>query len=143
MAPKRPHTYENPSQQKFLSSSPKVAIHCSEYPPRILIYPPNSGPPLSTTSLEDKEEVEEIKNKPHGNPTHNVNNPLFHCQSVVIPLVIPQDPLGIQAHLIQTVVPGFFLNKYAPLNLPQPPNAMPQDYVKLLPMYNKESNVTS
>lgn len=36
---------------------------------------------------------------------------------------------------------GFFLNKYAPLSPPQPPHSMPQDYLKLLPMYNEESDV--
>lgn len=95
MATKRPHTCANPSQQKSLSSSKKAIIHCFKSPPIVLVYPPESGPPLSVASPEDKEEVEEVKNKHQGSPTHRMNNPLFHCQSAIIPLVRPQTPLGI------------------------------------------------
>jgi len=40
--------------------------------------------------------------------------------------------------LIQMVVLSFLLNKYAPLDLPQPLSTMPQDYLKLLPRFNGE-----
>lgn len=37
----------------------------------------------------------------------------------------------------------FLLNKYAPLNLAQPMNAMPQDYLKLLPIFTGEDEITT
>ena len=39
--------------------------------------------------------------------------------------------------------PTFFLNRYAPLNLPQPMNAMPQEYLKLLPHFTGEDKITA
>ena len=41
------------------------------------------------------------------------------------------------------VVPGFLLNKYAPLALPQVLNEMPQDYLKLLPRFTREDNTST
>ena len=38
-------------------------------------------------------------------------------------------------------VPGFLLNKYAPLALPQVLNDMPQDYLKILPSFNGENEI--
>ena len=38
--------------------------------------------------------------------------------------------------------PAFLLNKYSPLNLPQPMNAMPQEYIKLLPRFTREDEIT-
>ena len=38
--------------------------------------------------------------------------------------------------------PSFLMNRYAPLNLPQPVNAMPQEYLKLLPRFIGEDEVT-
>ena len=38
------------------------------------------------------------------------------------------------------VVPGFLLNKYSPLALPQGLNDMPQDYLKLLPRFIREDS---
>lgn len=35
---------------------------------------------------------------------------------------------------------GFFLNKYATLDLPQPLREMPQDYLKHLPRFNGEDD---
>lgn len=35
-------------------------------------------------------------------------------------------------------LPGFLLNKYAPLDLPQPLSVMPHGYLKLLPRFNGE-----
>jgi len=127
------------------SSSHKVVIHSSEFPPRVLIYPTKGGHPLSTTSLKVKEEVDEIKGKFKRNPTHSVRNFSFHCQSIVLPLIIPEASLVIKAPppLIQMVVLGFLLNKYAPLNMPQPLNSMPWDYLKLLPRYNEEFVITT
>jgi len=40
-------------------------------------------------------------------------------------------------------LPGFLLNKYAPLNLPQPLSVIPQDYLKFLPRFNGEDDNTS
>ncbi len=40
-------------------------------------------------------------------------------------------------------LPGFFLNKYAPLDLPQPLSAMPRDYPKHLPRFNREDDNTA
>lgn len=37
--------------------------------------------------------------------------------------------------------PAFFLNKYAPLALPQVLNDMPQDYFKILPRFNGENEI--
>ena len=37
-------------------------------------------------------------------------------------------------------LPGFFLNKYVPPNLPQPLSEMPQDYLKSLPRFNGEGD---
>lgn len=34
------------------------------------------------------------------------------------------------------IVPGFLLKTYAPLGLPKPLSDIPQDYLKLLPMFN-------
>lgn len=38
------------------------------------------------------------------------------------------------------VVPGFLLNKYAPLGLPQILNDMPRDYLKILPRFNGDND---
>jgi len=38
------------------------------------------------------------------------------------------------------VFPGFLLNKYAPLYLPQPLSSMPQDYLKCLSRFNREGD---
>ena len=38
-------------------------------------------------------------------------------------------------------VPGFLLNKYAPMALPQVLNDMPQDYLKILPRFNGENEI--
>jgi len=37
-------------------------------------------------------------------------------------------------------LPGFLLNKYAPLDLPHPLSVMPQDYLNILPIFNGEDN---
>jgi len=34
--------------------------------------------------------------------------------------------------------PAFLMNRYAPLQLPQPFNQMPQDYLKTLPHFSGE-----
>ena len=39
--------------------------------------------------------------------------------------------------------PAFLMNRYAPLNLPQPMNAMPQEYLKLLPICTGEDEITA
>jgi len=41
------------------------------------------------------------------------------------------------------VVPRFILNKYAPLDLPQPLNGMPQDYLKLFPRFTGEDDISA
>lgn len=41
------------------------------------------------------------------------------------------------------VVPGFLLNKYAPLDFPQPLSFMPQKYTKLLPSLNEVDENTA
>ena len=38
-------------------------------------------------------------------------------------------------------VPAFLLNKYAPLELPQVLNDMPQDYLKILPRFTGENEI--
>ena len=38
---------------------------------------------------------------------------------------------------------AFLMNRYAPLNLPQPMNAMPQEYLKLLPRFSGEDEITA
>ena len=45
--------------------------------------------------------------------------------------------------LIQMVVLGFLLNKYDPLDLPQPLSAMPYDYLKIFPRSNGEDENTA
>ena len=40
-------------------------------------------------------------------------------------------------------IPTFLLNIYAPLNLPQPLNVMPQYYLKLLPNFIGEDEATT
>ena len=40
------------------------------------------------------------------------------------------------------VAPNFLLNRYAPLNLPQLMNVMPQGYLKLLPCFTREDEIT-
>lgn len=54
--------------------------------------------------------------------------------------IIPPQPFVFQAENSSIPLPNqnmailaFLLNIYAPLHLPQPMNAMPQDYLKLLP----------
>ena len=37
--------------------------------------------------------------------------------------------------------PTFLMNRYAPLNIPQPMNAMHQEYLKLLPRFTGEDEV--
>ena len=39
-------------------------------------------------------------------------------------------------------MPGFLLNKYAPLALPKPLNDMPQDYLEWLPPFTREENTS-
>ena len=39
--------------------------------------------------------------------------------------------------------PAFLLNRYAPLNLPKLMNAMPQEYLKLLPHFTGEDEITA
>ena len=39
--------------------------------------------------------------------------------------------------------PKFLLRKYSPLNLPQPMNAMPQEYLKLIPRFTGEDEITA
>ena len=39
--------------------------------------------------------------------------------------------------------PTFLLNRYAPLNLPQPMNAMSQEYFKLLSRFTREDEITA
>lgn len=41
------------------------------------------------------------------------------------------------------VVSDFILNKYAPLDLPQPLNGMPQGYLKLLPTFTWEDDMST
>ena len=41
------------------------------------------------------------------------------------------------------VVPGFLLNKYAPLALPQVLHDMPQDYLNLLPRFNGQDSTSA
>jgi len=41
---------------------------------------------------------------------------------------------------IQMALPGFLLNKYATLDLPQPLSDMTQEYLKLLPRFNGEDD---
>ena len=41
------------------------------------------------------------------------------------------------------VVPGFLLNKYAPLPFPQVFHDMPQDYLKLLPWFTGEESTSA
>ena len=38
---------------------------------------------------------------------------------------------------------AFLMNRYAPLNLPQPMNAIPQEYLKLLPRFTGEDEITA
>lgn len=42
---------------------------------------------------------------------------------------------------INMVVSAFLMNRYAPLNLPQPMNAMPQEYLKFLPRFTGEDEI--
>jgi len=60
-------------------------------------------------------------------------------------MVLAQVPTGNlnSPPLIKMVVLGFLLNKYAPLNLPQPLSAMPQDYLNSFPRFNGEDENTS
>ena len=39
--------------------------------------------------------------------------------------------------------PAFLMNRYAPLNLPQPLHDMPQEYLKLLPRFTGEDEITA
>ena len=39
--------------------------------------------------------------------------------------------------------PTFLMDRYAPINIPQPMNAMPQEYLKLLPRFIGEDEVTA
>lgn len=45
--------------------------------------------------------------------------------------------------LLNMVFPCFILNKYAPLGLPQPLNGIPQDYIKLLPRFIREDDIST
>lgn len=50
---------------------------------------------------------------------------------------VPQANLSLPP-LVELDIPGFFLNKYAPLYLPQPLSAMLQGYLKHLPRFTGE-----
>lgn len=39
--------------------------------------------------------------------------------------------------------PAFLMNRYAPLQLPQPLNQMPQEYLKILPRFIGEDEQTT
>ena len=40
-------------------------------------------------------------------------------------------------------IPDFLMKIYAPLNLPQPMNVMPEEYLKLLPRFTGEDEITA
>ena len=44
---------------------------------------------------------------------------------------------------INMAAPAFLMNRYAPLNLPQPLHDMPQEYLKLLPRFTGEDEITA
>lgn len=55
---------------------------------------------------------------------------------------VPQASLN-PPPLIQMDLQGFFLNKYAPLNLPQPLSDIRHHYLKPLPRFNGEDDNTT
>ena len=49
---------------------------------------------------------------------------------------------GVVNQVVNMAAPYFLMDRYAPLNIPQPINAMPQEYLKLLPHFTREDEVT-
>ena len=49
---------------------------------------------------------------------------------------------GVVNQVVNMATLTFLMDRYAPLNLPQPMNAMPQKYLKLLPRFSGEYEVT-
>ena len=114
--------------------------------------PPREGI-KNKNSLHPTPEVEEVKEFTEVSAIHS---PLFPStpQAAIqyTPIVIhtslpPPPPLTHQTLLLppppppMANVPGFLLNKYAPLALPQVLNDMPQDYLKILPRFNGENEI--
>ena len=94
-------------------------------------------------SFHPTPEVEEVKEV---TKVYVVNRPLFpstpqpvvHYIPIIIHTPLLPPPFTHQAIALpppppMAHVPGFLLNKHAPLALPQVLNDMPQDYVKILP----------
>ena len=100
-----------------------------------------------------------IRNKHSFHPVTKVsavNRPLFpstpqsfvHYIPIVIHTPLPPPPPALTHQAIalpppplMANFPGFLLNKYTPLALPQVLNDMPQDYLNILPQFNGENDI--
>ena len=90
-------------------------------------------------------EVEEIKEVTEFSTSHIpssqvTSQAVIPYRPIVIHTSLPPPPIIHQNPPPVMVVPGFLLNKYAPLALPQVLNDMPQDYLKVLPHFNGEDD---
>ena len=72
----------------------------------------------------------------------------------VVPLHSPPSTTGIHftpaqgavntgVNMAVPAVPAFLMNRYAPLNFLQPLHDMPQEYLKLLPRFTGEDEITA
>ena len=87
-----------------------------------------------TPEVEEVKEVEILQSFLQTNITTSIQHTPIIPQPIH-PQNLPPPPL--------MAVPGFLLNKYATLALPQVLNDMPQDYLKLLPRFTMEDSISA
>lgn len=140
LAFKKPHTRSDTSQHKapFVSDQEKLIFRkvWKEKSPTPCANTPSVFEASSSSSQPIVTHYSGFTPKTLTYPAFNLATPttMFSAQ-------VPQANLN-PTLLIQMVVPGFPLNKYAPLDLPQLLSVMPQDYLNLLPRFNGEDENT-
>lgn len=90
-------------------------------------------------------EPEEIKEILINHPRQSVNNLPTQPQSTAIQATPQQGHMtNLLPHPFKNMfILHFLLNKYAPLDIPQPLISMPQDYLNILPRFNGEDDISA